>query len=94
MKELTDGRLLAIALTVLTIVATVAVASTMQGDDNPSGLAYGLAKGTLAIGLLVLMDRVIFRSIDFVDEVYEGNIAAAIVYASLALLIGLCVSGI
>jgi len=92
--NLSDNRVLGIALTALCIIATIAVATTMQGDDSPSGLAYKLATATIAIGLLVVVDRTYFRSVNFTQEIANGNVAAAIVYGSLAVLIGLCVSAI
>ena len=88
------NRVLASALALLAVIAIVGVAATMQGDDSPSGLFYGWAKAVMGIVLLVIADRFIVPGIDFITEVRRGNIAAAIVYASLAVLIAVCVTAV
>src|SRR3989442_15803069 len=51
-------------------------------------VAYALVTVVLAVGTLVWVDRVIYRQIDFVQEMKNGNVAATIFYCALLLFIG------
>src|SRR2546428_11183234 len=51
-------------------------------------VAYALVTVVLAVGTLVWVDRVIYRHIDFVQEMKNGNVAATIFYCALLLFIG------
>ncbi len=55
-------------------------------------VAYALVTVVLAVGTLVWVDRVIYRHIDFVQEMKNGNLAATIFYCALLLFIGVIVA--
>ena len=48
----------------------------------------------LTLGAFRIADVVLFRSIDFVDEIKRGNVAAAIVAGAVLITVGLVISGI
>ncbi len=52
---------------------------------------FALVTVVLAVGTLVWVDRVIYRQIDFVQEMKNGNVAATIFYCALLLFIGVIV---
>ena len=55
-------------------------------------VAYALVTVVLAVGTLVWVDRVIYRHIDFVQEMKNGNISATIFYSSLLVFIAVIVA--
>ena len=55
-------------------------------------VAYALVTVVLAVGTLVWVDRVIYRQIDFVQEMKNGNVSATIFYSSLLVFIAVIVA--
>lgn len=55
-------------------------------------LAYAVISLFLSVIALVLIDKYIFRDIDFIDEIKKGNIAVAIFQSVILLFIGFIVS--
>ncbi|MCB1124730.1 MAG: DUF350 domain-containing protein [Verrucomicrobiae bacterium] len=41
-------------------------------------LVYACLTTLLAVGILYVVDRYVFKNIDFIEEIQKGNIAAAI----------------
>lgn len=77
-------RLINIAITVAIVLAVLAVWTTLQPGDNPSSFAYGLAKGAMFLVFLRVVDKTIFRDVDFISEIRHANMPAAIVFGVIA----------
>lgn len=55
-------------------------------------LLYAVIALVVASIVIVLLDRWLFRGIDFMKEIKDGNIAAAIFYSTTLLFAGLVVA--
>jgi uncharacterized membrane protein YjfL (UPF0719 family) len=55
-------------------------------------LGYAIVALVVSIVALVLVDRYLFRGIDFIEEIRKGNLAASIFYSVILLFIGLVVA--
>ena len=55
-------------------------------------LGYAIISLLISVIALVIIDKFIFTSIDFIDEIKKGNIAAAIFQSVILLFIGIVVS--
>lgn len=48
----------------------------------------------MTLGVFRIADLVLFRSIDFIEEIKRGNVAAAILAAAVLIAVALVISGI
>ena len=55
-------------------------------------LGYAILALVISIVALILIDKFIFTRIDFITEIKNGNLAAAIFYSVILLFIGLVVA--
>lgn len=55
-------------------------------------LGYAVVALVVSIVALILVDKYLFRGIDFVEEIRKGNLAAGIFYSVILLFIGLVVA--
>ncbi|QGX40614.1 DUF350 domain-containing protein [Permianibacter aggregans] len=55
-------------------------------------IAYAVIALVISVIALVLIDKFIYRKIDFIEEIRDGNIAAAIFYSTLLLFVGVVVA--
>ncbi len=55
-------------------------------------LGYAILALVISIVALILIDKYIFTGIDFITEIKNGNLAAAIFYSVILLFIGLVVA--
>lgn len=55
-------------------------------------IAYAVIALLISVIALVLIDKFIYRKIDFIEEIRDGNIAAAIFYSTLLLFVGVVVA--
>lgn len=55
-------------------------------------LGYAVVSLFIGVVALVLIDKLIFRKIDFIEEIKRGNIAVAIFQSVILLFIGIVVS--
>tara|TARA_Y100000294_G_C8313588_1_gene239734 strand:- start:207 stop:368 length:162 start_codon:yes stop_codon:yes gene_type:complete len=46
----------------------------------------------VSLTVIVLIDRYLFRTIDFMEEIKKGNIAASIFYSTTLIFVGLVVA--
>ncbi|MBB1385067.1 DUF350 domain-containing protein [Pseudoalteromonas sp. SG45-5] len=55
-------------------------------------LGYAVISLFVSVIALVIIDKVIFKQIDFIEEIRKGNIAVAIFQSMILLFIGIVVS--
>ncbi len=55
-------------------------------------LGYAIVALLVSIGALIVIDKVLFKQIDFIEEIKKGNLAAALFYSVILLFIGLVVA--
>lgn len=55
-------------------------------------LVYALIALVITAILIIAIDKVLFRKIDFIEEIKKGNIAAAIFYSTTLLFAAIVVS--
>ena len=55
-------------------------------------IAYAVIALLVSVIALLLIDKFIYRNINFIEEIRDGNIAAAIFYSCLLLFVGVIVS--
>ncbi|KGJ95911.1 DUF350 domain-containing protein [Colwellia psychrerythraea] len=55
-------------------------------------LGYAVISLFVSVIALVIIDKVIFKQIDFIEEIKKGNIAVAIFQSMILLFIGIVVS--
>jgi len=55
-------------------------------------LLYALIALVVSLTVIVLLDRYLFRTIDFMEEIKKGNIAASIFYSTTLIFVGLVVA--
>lgn len=55
-------------------------------------LGYAVLSLFISVIALVLIDKYVFRSIDFIEEIKKGNLAVAIFQSVILLFIGFVVS--
>ncbi len=55
-------------------------------------LGYAVLSLFVSVIALVIIDKVIFKQIDFIEEIKKGNIAVAIFQSMILLFIGIVVS--
>lgn len=55
-------------------------------------LGYAVVSLFIGVVALVMIDKLIFRKIDFMEEIKKGNIAVAIFQSVILLFIGIVVS--
>jgi len=55
-------------------------------------LGYAVISLFIGVVALVMIDKLIFRKIDFMEEIKKGNIAVAIFQSVILLFIGIVVS--
>jgi uncharacterized membrane protein YjfL (UPF0719 family) len=55
-------------------------------------LGYAVISLFIGVVALILIDKYIFKNINFIDEIKKGNIAAAIFQSVILLFIGIVVS--
>ncbi len=55
-------------------------------------LGYAVVALIVSLLALLIIDKMLFRQIDFVDEIKQGNLAASIFYSVILLFIGLVVA--
>lgn len=55
-------------------------------------LGYAVISLFVSVIALIIIDKVIFKKIDFIDEIKKGNIAVAIFQSMILLFIGVVVS--
>ncbi|MCO4787436.1 MAG: DUF350 domain-containing protein [Marinomonas atlantica] len=55
-------------------------------------LGYAVISLFIGVMALVLIDKFIFRNIDFIEEIKKGNMAVAIFQSVILLFIGIVVS--
>jgi uncharacterized membrane protein YjfL (UPF0719 family) len=55
-------------------------------------LAYAVLALVISIVALIAIDKYLFKRIDFIDEIKQGNLAASIFYSVILLFIGLVVA--
>ena len=53
---------------------------------------YVITSLVTAVLSLIFVDKVMYRKIDFVDEIKKGNIAATIFYSMLLVFVGMLVT--
>ncbi len=57
-----------------------------------TSLAFGLVTVVLSVGVLIGIDRYMYRHIDFIEEIKKGNLAAALFYCVQLLLVAVIVA--
>ncbi len=55
-------------------------------------LLYAVIALFVSVGALILIDKFLYRNIDFIEEIKAGNIAAAIYHSVLLIFIGFIVA--
>ena len=55
-------------------------------------LGYAMVALVVSLVALIAIDKYLFRSIDFIEEIKKGNLAAGIVYSVILLFISLVVA--
>lgn len=55
-------------------------------------LGYAVIALLVSITALILIDKYLFKRIDFIQEIKQGNLAAGIFYSMILLFIGLVVA--
>ncbi len=55
-------------------------------------LLYGVVTVIVAAIAVYMLDHLLYKQIDFLEEIKRGNMAAAVFYASLLLFVGLVVT--
>lgn len=55
-------------------------------------IAYAVIALLVSVLALVIIDKFIYRNIDFIEEIRDGNIAAAIFYSTLLMFVGVVVA--
>ncbi len=55
-------------------------------------LVYAVIALFVSITALILIDKFLFKRIDFIEEIKQGNMAAGIFYSVILLFIGLVVA--
>ncbi len=55
-------------------------------------LGYALIALFISVLALIIIDKYLFRRVDFIDEIKKGNIAASIFYSVLLLFIGIVIA--
>ena len=55
-------------------------------------LGYAVVALVVSLVALIAIDKYLFRSIDFIEEIKKGNLAAGIVYSVILLFISLVVA--
>ncbi len=55
-------------------------------------LSYAVISLFVSVVALVIIDKVIFKQIDFIEEIKKGNVAVAIFQSMILLFIGIVVS--
>jgi len=55
-------------------------------------ITYGVVSVIMSAVTLYLLDRFLYRNIDFIEEIKRGNMAASVFYSVLLLFVGLVVT--
>lgn len=55
-------------------------------------LGYAVIALLVSIAALILIDKYLFKRIDFIEEIKQGNLAAGLFYSVILLFIGLVVA--
>ena len=55
-------------------------------------LGYAVLALVISVIALIAIDKYLFKKIDFIDEIKQGNLAASIFYSVILLFIGLVVA--
>ena len=55
-------------------------------------LVYALITLLVSVFALVVIDKYVFRKIDFIEEIKKGNIAASLFQSTILIFIGLVVA--
>jgi len=55
-------------------------------------IGFGLASVVLGVVTLLLLDHFLYRTIDFIEEIKKGNIAAAVFYSAQLLFIAIVIA--
>lgn len=55
-------------------------------------LGYAITALVISVIALLVIDKVVYRNIDFIEEIKKGNIAAAIFQSTLFVFIGIVVA--
>lgn len=55
-------------------------------------IAYAVIALIVSVIALMVIDKVIYRNIDFIEEIRDGNIAASIFYSCLLIFVGVVVA--
>lgn len=55
-------------------------------------LGYAITALVVSVIALLVIDKVVYRNIDFIEEIKKGNIAAAIFQSTLFVFIGIVVA--
>jgi uncharacterized membrane protein YjfL (UPF0719 family) len=57
-----------------------------------TSLVFGLVTVVLSVGVLLGIDRYMYRDIDFIEEIKKGNLSASIFYCVQLLLVAVIVA--
>ncbi len=55
-------------------------------------LGYAITALIVSVVALLIIDKVVYRNIDFIEEIKKGNVAAAIFQSTLFIFIGVVVA--
>lgn len=57
-----------------------------------TSLAFGLVTVVLSVGVLIGIDRFMYRDIDFIAEIKKGNLSASLFYSIQLILVAIIVA--
>lgn len=71
----------------VTVIAVLLIVVTFTWIVTLSAFAVGIGKGVLGFCLLYVFDRYALKEIDTIEELKKGNIAYALAFLAVALVI-------
>lgn len=78
-------------LIIVLLMAMSLTAASIEYFIEYSSFTVGLTKAVVGIIFCALIDDTVFNKIDTIEELKKGNIAYALVYLSIALIISACI---
>lgn len=73
---------------IIGLVAIFGLWYTLTSFIELSGLAFGLIKIPIGLAVIGIFDNIVLGELKTIEQIREGNIAYAIVYGAIILLVG------
>lgn len=93
-RNITDNKELTIFTLIQGLIAVAITAFTLTYAIQFSGYAFAWGKVVFGVLMWVVLDHTIFRKIETLKLIKEGNIAVAILFLATAVIIAGALSGL